>query len=144
MPPSSAARPARRSRTVPAHRLARVAVDAILSKKAVDVLVIDLRSVTDVADYFVVATGTSDLQIRAIVEAVEEQVRDAVGEKPWKREGADRLQWVILDYVDVVVHVMDPERRAFYALERLWGDAPSEQVAEDAVRVALLEDAPQP
>ena len=78
-------------------------------------------------------------QVRAIAEAVRMQVKEQAGERPWKREGTQHNQWVVLDYVNVVVHVFDRERRAYYDLERLWGDAPVEHVAEDAETVELLQ-----
>lgn len=135
-------RPDRRETSTPTRELAALVVEAMQSKKAHDVVVIDVHAVSGVTDYYVVATGASDLQVRAIVEAVEQQVREATGEKPWKREGLQHLQWAVLDYVDVVVHVFDPERRTFYDFERLWGDAPTEHVAEDATEVALLAEPP--
>lgn len=138
--PPSSARTRRRTSRTPSHELAGIAVEAMRGKKALDVTVIDVRKVSGVTDFYVIATGASDLQVRAIVEAVQEQVREEAAERPWKREGTERLQWVVLDYVDVVVHVFDPERRAFYDLERLWGDAPAEHVAEDAERVRLLDE----
>lgn len=111
--------------------LAIHAVDAVLSKKAHDVTVLDMRGVSGVADYFVMCTGDSDLQIRAIADAVDERLREELGERPWHREGYEHLQWVLLDYVDLVVHIFSQEKRTFYGLERLWGDAPVEQVPED-------------
>jgi len=133
-------RPRQRASGAPAQQIARLAVSAMQDKKAVDVTVIDVSKVSGVTNYYVIGTGESDLQVRAIVEAIQEQVRETVDERPWKREGTDRLQWVVLDYVDVVVHVFDRERREFYDLERLWGDAPTEHVAEDTEEVALLAD----
>ena len=112
--------------------LAGHAVDAILDKKGEDVVVMDMRSVSGVADLFVLCTGASDVQIRAIAEAVVERIREACDERPWHKEGLDHLQWVLIDYVDLVVHVFNPEKRAFYGLERLWGDAPLERVADTA------------
>lgn len=109
------------------------------SKKAVDVTVIDVREVSGVTDYFVIGTGESSLQVKAIADAVREQLKEA-GERPWKREGTQHNQWVVLDYVNVVAHVFDRERRAYYDLERLWGDAPIEHVAPEADSVALLEE----
>jgi len=114
-----------------AAELAALAVDGALSKKARDVVVMDLRGVTAIADFFVICAGESDLQVKAIAEEVERQIREHVGEKPWHREGLDHLQWVLLDYVDTVVHVFASERREFYALERLWGDARIETVPDD-------------
>ena len=139
------ARPRRRATTAPAADLVRLAVDALLDKKGLDLRVLDLRGLGSVSDYFVLATGESDLQVRAMVESVRAQVQEATDERPWHVEGTDHLQWVVLDYVDVAVHVFLPEKRAFYNLERLWGDAPSETVPEtgSGATVALL-DAPAP
>ncbi len=115
----------------PASTLAAAAVDACLSKKGRDVAVMDLRTVSGVADFFVICTGDSDVQIKAIADAIKEVIKDDLGERPWHTEGYDHLQWVLLDYVDMVAHVFNEERRAFYDLERLWGDALMETVAEN-------------
>ena len=121
--------------------LARLAVDAALDKKAKDVTVMDLRGISGEVDYFVLATGESDLQIRAITEGVVERLRQEAGERPLHREGSPGTsRWIVLDYFDLAVHVFDPELRAYYALERLWGDAPMETVSEDDEAVALLQD----
>ncbi|MEZ4702652.1 MAG: ribosome silencing factor [Rhodothermales bacterium] len=139
--------PEKKRRTpAPVHQLAAIAVEAILSKKGEDVVIMDMRSVSGVADLFVLCTGTSDLQIKAIVDAVRESVKEQTEERPWHVEGYAGLQWVLLDYVDLVVHVFSPEKRSFYDLERLWGDAPMEKVADDAVegvKIALLEEIAQ-
>ncbi len=127
--------------------LARHAVEGLLNKKGLDIRVIDVRGVSGVSDYFVIATGESELQVRAMVDAVREEIQDETDERPWHVEGTDHHLWVVLDYVDLVVHVFQTERRAFYGLERLWGDAPSETVPEDGSgdTVALLrDDAPAP
>ena len=101
----------------------------------------DMRGISGVADLFVLCTGESDVQIRAIAEAVVERIREACNERPWHKEGLDHLQWVLIDYVDLVVHIFNPDKRAFYSLERLWGDAPLEHVAEtsSADEVKLLQ-----
>jgi ribosome-associated protein len=101
-----------------------------------------MRSVSGVADYFVLCNGSSELQIKAIIDAVDERIFERCGERPWHTEGYEHLQWVLLDYVDVVVHVFNGEKRAFYGLERLWGDAPTEHVPEEAsaAQVRLLQD----
>ncbi len=150
MPAANPAIPVRtpekkRSTSTPARLIASQAVDAVLSKKAHDVTVMDMREVSGVADYFVVCTGDSDLQIRAIADAVRDQVRDRFDERPWHTEGYDHMQWVLVDFVDVVVHVFNAEKRAFYALERLWGDAPVEEVPDTAggVDVQLLQEKPE-
>ena len=115
---------------MPSKVLARHAVAAALEKKAEDVVVMDLRAVSGLADYFVLCSGSSDKQIRAIQESVEERIREQANERPWHREGQQFRQWVLLDYVDMVVHIFSRERRAFYDLERLWNDAPQEAATD--------------
>lgn len=122
--------------------IARLAVDAILDKKGKDILVLDVTGVSGVADIFILVTGDSDLQNRAIVESVRMKLKEEAGERPWHVEGTDHHQWVLMDYVDLVVHVFLPEKREYYELERLWGDAPRAEVRDDqqASDVALLAD----
>lgn len=145
--PAPAAPERRRTTSTPTRILAQHAVDALLDKRGLEIRVMDLRGVSGVADTFVLATGESELQVRAMVDAVRYGIADAVGEKPWHVEGNDHMQWVVLDYVDLVVHVFMPEKRAFYALERLWGDAPAETVPDTAsgadVRLLQEEAAPE-
>ncbi|HEX7072224.1 MAG TPA: ribosome silencing factor [Rhodothermales bacterium] len=126
-------RPAGKKRKTrnPVQLLARTAVDAILDKKGTEISVMDLRGISGVADFFVVCTGGSDIQIKAIADAVQEHVRLKCEEKPWHVEGYEHLQWVLLDFVDLVVHVFSRDKRSYYDLERLWGDAPIEHVADD-------------
>lgn len=121
----------KRSSSADSSFLTRLIVEAAKAKKAKDILLIDMRGVSEIADYFVICTGESDLQIKAIVDGVDEDVRKAIGERPWRTEGYDSRQWVLLDYVDVVVHVFDRERRRYYNLERLWADAPTEEISYD-------------
>ena len=121
----------------------RHAVEAALAKKAADIVVMDMCAVSGVADYFVICTGESELQVKAIYEAIEDEIKQACDERPWHREGQEHRQWVLLDYVDLVVHIFNPEKRAFYDLERLWGDAPMESVpaeASSAADIALLKE----
>jgi ribosome-associated protein len=106
-------------------------VNAMAEKKARDITVIDLREVSNMADFFVLATGESDLQVRAIANGVMDDLEDECDERPWKKEGMDHLRWVLLDYVHVVVHVFLPSRREHYRIERLWGEADAETVPED-------------
>lgn len=111
--------------------LARGLAGAVLSKKATDILLLDLRKLTNVTDYFVLATVSTDVHSRAVSDAAEAWARETLGEKPWHIEGNEGArQWVLLDYVDVVVHLMQPRARAYYSLERLWGDAPREEIAD--------------
>ena len=124
------------------HVLAAHAVNAMADKKATDITVIDLREVSNMADFFVIATGDSDLQVRAIANGVMERLEEECDEQPWKREGMEHLRWVLLDYVDVVMHILLPERREHYRIERLWGEADRETVPEDGdvSDVELLQD----
>jgi ribosome-associated protein len=110
-------------------QLALRAVELAQSKKAEDIVLLDLRAVTNFADYFVVCTARSDTQLRAVADAVVDGLA-AAKHKVWHSEGYESPSWVLLDYVDVVVHVFLPETRQYYALDRLWGDAPIETFAD--------------
>jgi ribosome-associated protein len=103
--------------------LACVAARAAFEKQAEDVLVLDVRDVIAITDYFVIASGASDRQVKAIAEDVERALK-ARGVKPVRREGDAGSRWVLLDFVDLVVHVFHQDERDFYRLERLWIDAP--------------------
>ena len=139
---SSADPSVRRTPENPSPTLAARAVDAMADKRATGITVIDLREVSSMADFFVIGTGESDLQIKAIANGIVDQIEEACGEQPWKREGMEHLQWVVLDYVDVVVHIFLPEKREHYRIDRLWGEADSEIVPEDgdASDLDLLQD----
>ena len=101
----------------------------------------DLRGISGEVDYFVLATGESDLQIKAIVEGVVQSIREDAGERPVHREGQPGTsRWIVLDYFDLAVHVFDPESRAHYDLERLWGDAPMQTLDDEAETVDLLDE----
>lgn len=91
--------------------------------KCEEIVVLDLRGVSPVCDYFVIATGTSDRQMRAVADHIEVAAR-AHNERPFRTAGLVEGQWIVLDYVDIVVHLFDPEHRRYYDLELLWGDAP--------------------
>jgi ribosome-associated protein len=103
--------------------IALVAARAAADKQAVDVTILDVSGLIVITDYFVICSGTSDRQVKTLVEEVEKAVR-ALGERPVRREGEGDARWVLLDYVDVVVHVFAQEEREYYDLERLWSDAP--------------------
>ncbi len=99
-------------------------IEGMLEKKAVDITVMDLKGVKNaVADYFIICSGNSDTQIDAISDAIEEIVYKNSSQHPWKKEGRQNKEWVLIDYVDVVAHVFNQEKREFYAIEELWGDA---------------------
>ena len=99
-------------------------VKGIQEKKGTDIVILDLQKIKNaVADYFVICSGGSDTQVDAIAESVEKEVFLNCRQDPWNREGRQNKEWVLLDYVDVVVHIFKREIREFYALEDLWGDA---------------------
>jgi ribosome-associated protein len=109
--------------------LAKRIAELTLSKKAHDIVIMDLRGLTSIADFFVVCSADSDTQVRAIADAVEEGM-DKKGSAPWHRESGS-ANWVLLDYVDVVLHVFHKNTRPFYNLEKLWGDAVFEHVSDE-------------
>ena len=98
------------------------AVNAALDKKAHDVVVLDLRETPAFTDFFVLCSGQTQRQVKAIADAVEETLR-AAKVRPAHVEGYDRAEWVLMDFFSFIVHVFTPQTRSFYALERLWGDA---------------------
>lgn len=114
-----------------ARALAHIIAKAMISKKAQNVVTMDLRKLTSTTDYFVICSADSDTQVRAIADAVEDTTEEA-GAPVWKSEGRQALSWVILDFVDVVAHVFHRESRTFYNLERLWADARTVAIADDA------------
>jgi ribosome-associated protein len=111
---------------------ARVAVAAAADKKAHDIVVLDVSEQLVITDCFVIASAPNERQVDAIVDAVEEKLREH-GVKPTRREGTKEGGWVLLDYVDVVVHVQHTEARGFYGLDRLWKDCPTVAFAEAQV-----------
>ena len=114
--------------------IARVAADAALSRRARDVTILDLREVAAFTDFFVLCTGTSDTHIAGIADIVLEKMEE-IGQRPWHLEGERHADWVLLDYIDVVVHIFSREAREFYALERLWVDATAIVLSEDDVEL---------
>jgi len=106
-----------------ARTLAKKVASFALSKKAYDVVILDLRALTSAADFFVLCSADSDTQVRAIADAVRDGT-DGIGSSLWHDEGYQASSWIILDFVDVVAHVFHKDSRRYYNLERLWGDAP--------------------
>jgi ribosome-associated protein len=119
----------RSSRKFPAQ--VQRAIDAAQDRKAIDLVVLDLRPADGFTDYFVIMTGANTRQIQAISDAIQEAL-GSKGVKPAHIEGGDRAGWILLDYFDFIVHIFSPESRAFYALERLWGSAERIAVADPA------------
>lgn len=103
-------------------------IRAIQERKGENVISLDLRKIPEaVADFFVICEANNQPQIRAISDFVEEEIKKKVGEAPYRVEGKQNLQWVLMDYVNIVVHVMHPESRKFYKLEEMWSDAVLEE-----------------
>jgi ribosome-associated protein len=124
-----------------AAELARIAGHAASDKLATDIVLIDVSDKLAITDVFVIATGSNERQVEAIVDEVEEKLRLA-GAKPLRREGKRDGRWVLLDYAEIVVHVQHAEERVFYALERLWKDCPFLEFEADGPRVSRLDPAP--
>ena len=115
------------SRRLPADLKAALA--AAIDKKAIDLVLLDLRKASAFTDFFVIATGTSTRQVQAIADAVQEALK-ARHLRPALVEGYAQAEWILIDYFDFIIHVFVPARREFYALERLWGDAERIEISE--------------
>jgi ribosome-associated protein len=115
---------AKKKKGLDVEKLSSVIVKGMREKKASDIVVIDLRRLKNaVADFYVICSGNSIKQLDAIADAIDEEVYKELNENPWHIEGKNNKEWMLLDYIDVVAHVFRKDRREFYALERLWGDA---------------------
>lgn len=107
-------------------KIIKTIIAAIQEKKGEHIVSLDLRKINEaVADFFIICEASNQPQIRAIAENVEDRVREKCGEAPYHHEGLQKLHWVLIDYVNVVVHIMQPETRKFYRLEEMWSDAAS-------------------
>lgn len=104
--------------------LSDAVIQGMKELKASDIVLIDLRDIGNaVADFFVICSGNSDTQIDAISDSVEEEVYKTTSDNPWRKEGKENREWILMDYANVVVHIFRKDRREFYSLEKLWGDA---------------------
>lgn len=110
-----------------AQQIAAYAAD----KKAIDLTVLDVRGILGYTDFFVIATGNTERQVKAIHDGINESMKKERGELPRRVEGLPEARWVLLDYLDVVVHILTPEAREYYRLEQLWGEAPRQDVEVD-------------
>ncbi len=120
--------PAKLTRLNRNSKLLKVIINAIQDKKGEHVISLDLRKIPEaVADFFIVCEASSTVQVRAIADWVEVQVKKECGEPPYKHEGHTAAQWILVDYVNVVVHVFHSETRKFYKLEEMWGDGDAEE-----------------
>ena len=108
----------------------RRAGELALERKAQDVVILDLRGISSATDYFAMASGTSDIQVKSIAEHIIEEMKKE-GVRPGHVEGLEGGRWVLMDYVNFVVHVFHPQARDFYQLEALWGDAPRFEMSEE-------------
>ena len=121
--------------------MALLAAEAAADKKAREVVVIDVGDLLVVTEYFMVASGQSDQQVKAISDEIETRLREDAGLKPVGREGQEQRDWVLLDYGGMVVHVFQPETREFYRLEKLWEDAPRVELPESVTGPGAAEAA---
>ena len=130
----SGSRPGRQASKPKAHgrfpKAVGAAVRAALDKKAEDVVVLDLRKAAGFTDYFVICTGGNPRQITAIADGVRDTLKRDLDERPTLMEGLDRSEWILLDYFNFVVHVFSRDCRAFYGLERLWGNAERHELSD--------------
>ena len=108
------------------------AARAAAAKQAEHITILDVHGLIVITDYFVICSGATERQVRTIVEEIEKALRD-LGRKPVRREGESERRWVLLDYVDLVVHVFTEQEREYYELERLWGDAPRSAWEEEGI-----------
>ena len=112
--------------------LSEIIVKGIQEKKGKNIISLNLKNIEHaVTDYFIVCHGNSNTQVQAIAESVEDEVRKAIGLKPWHREGFQNAEWILLDYIDVVVHIFQENTRNFFQIENLWADAEIKNINED-------------
>lgn len=115
-----------------AESLGKYIVKGIQEKKGTDIVVLDFKGVGNaIADRFIICTGASDTQVDSISDSVEKEVLEGAEEKPWHREGFQNKEWILLDYVNVVVHIFKSNVRSFYGLEELWGDATITRIEDE-------------
>ena len=110
--------------------IVKAAASAAIGRRAQNPVILDLRELDCFTDYFVIFSGISDVQVEGITEAILEELEVNWDQEPWHREGAKKADWILLDYVDFVVHIFLDERRSYYSLERLWAEAPHIEVPE--------------
>lgn len=109
-------------------KIFKTIIRAIQDKKGENIVSLDLRKIPEaVADFFIICEANNQPQIRAITDSIEDEVKKHCGETPYHHEGKQNMQWVLIDYVNIVAHIMQPETRKFYKLEEMWSDAPLEE-----------------
>lgn len=117
-------------KTADSKSLINCITESLLEKKAREIVILDVRKLTTLTDYFIVCHGTSETQIKALANNVLHQTQEKLGEKAWKKEGMDARRWIILDYVNIVVHVFNEEKREYYGIERMWNDAERTEIQD--------------
>lgn len=114
---------------IASNKLSEVIVSGIQEVKGKNISVLDLSKLENaICDYFVICNGDSSTQVESIARSVEKETKKILNEKPWHSEGVQNAEWILLDYVNVVVHIFHTEKRDFYNLEELWGDAPKKDI----------------
>lgn len=107
-------------------------IEGMQDKKGLNIISLDFRETSNaISDFFAICHGTSRVQVEALAEGIEEKVRETAGAKPWNREGQENAEWILLDYVNVVVHIFKDDVRDFYQLEKLWADAGYKEYATE-------------
>jgi ribosome-associated protein len=121
----------RKNQNSAADALVKLIVHGMQEKKANSITIMDLRKVKNAfTDFFVICSANSDTQVDAIKNSIEDEIYEAISQNPWQSEGQQNKEWILLDYVDVVVHIFRKDRRRFYGLEELWGDAEITEIAD--------------
>jgi ribosome-associated protein len=122
---------AQRRKVEHSEKLSKLVVKGMQEKKALNIVVMDLRKVRNaVADFFVICSGSSEKQLDAIADSIDEEVTKGLKEQPWHTEGKNNKEWMLLDYTNVVAHIFRKDVRNFYALEKLWGDAEIKEIED--------------
>ncbi len=121
----------------PATELVMEAAEAASSKKAQRIVILDVSQLLVITDHFLICSGNNERQVRTIADEVEKRLLESCSVKPFRREGQREARWILLDYVDFVVHVFGAEERDYYDLERLWADAPRVEWREDGPAAAV-------
>jgi len=124
------------------HEIARAAAELAYDKKGEEICIIDLREFSVGCDYFVVISCKSEPHMRAVMDSISKNVRERMKEKPWHIEGTSSGRWILVDYVDVVVHIFHEDARQFYMIERLWGDAPREKMGSAPAGLTQIDPEP--
>jgi ribosome-associated protein len=114
----------KKKKSISSEELCEIVINGIQEKKGFEIVKLDLRKIPGtITDFFIICTGNSDTQVDAIASSIDDEVFKTAQQNPWHREGVQNKEWILLDYVDVVVHIFKKDRREYYDIESLWGDA---------------------